>query len=460
MTSAASLPACPVCGSALADLRTRCPQCKTDPRLLAGPASIALEFYNEGLHLAKAGDRQAAIEKMRGALAAHDGLVDAYIVLGKLLAQGGAAADLEDAVTCWQRAQDFSATVEQARKLDQCIQTANGRLLDARTQEDAARRGRTNTLFFGAVVLALVCGASGYVLRTTPLFAPGGPFAPGSSWLSTPLGARTGGVPVDPIAAVNEALRRPDITVVRTGDRLALKGVVQTEAERGITMAAAAYAARLPDAAIDGSGLKIKKSFAKVAAKRVEHMLRLVINRLGPASVDPLRAATISVTGGSNGFPLVVAGTCANRGAGPEVARLVKEVYPSAAPVDTSGLIVTARSARQDHGTTLGNSIGPAVDRAEASPPRSHVAAATRRSVASPQGDQVYINLSTKTYTVQPGDTILAITQKYGRDARQWQQLWQTNKTALHRPNAISAGTILKLPPGWKSPKPSGDDNE
>ena len=463
MTATTPWQACPVCDSELVVGAAQCTKCKTDLRLFAPAAEIALDFYNEGLDFARGGDRQGAIEKMQAALAADPSLVDAYIVLGKLVAQAGSTKDLEQAILCWQRSRIQNPTDEQTIKLDHCTETAQTRLREAAQREDTKRRHTFLSIVAGGLGLAVAGGVLGYALR------PGYPLGGVISFLgpsaATQLAAQPappagGGTSVDPITAINEALQRPDITVARSGDRIVLQGRVRTDAEKKIVLAAAAYAAHSIQVSLDGSNLKVKPTYSPVAARQVERMLRVVIGGLGRNSSDPLHAATLSVSGGANKQPLMVIGTCTRRGAGAEIARLVKEVYPSANPVNASGLAVHVNFVPAIRRSLRVMPVVPLMPVKSPAAEETRVASNTRPVAAASPGDQVYINLSTKTYTVQPGDTIYAITHKYGRDRGQWQQLWQTNRDAIHNPNAIPAGTVLRLPPGWKPPKQALDENE
>ena len=453
---------CPVCDSELTAGAAQCPKCRTDLRLFSPASAIALEFYNEGLDLARLGDRHGGIDKMQGALAADPTLVDAYIVLGKLIAQAGTTADLEQALLCWQRARAARPTEEQSFKLDHCTDTAEWKLLETAQRLESKRRSTFLSVVAGGLGLAVVGGVLGYLIRPslgTVNFSSRSSLRSGFAARKTISTNRREVASPDPIAAVNEVLQRPDISVTRSSDLLVLMGNVQTQREKEIILAAATYAAHTAPAKVDGRGLTVKPTYTPVAATRIERMLKVVIGGLERSSSDPLYQATVSVVGGSNKDPLRVNGSCTSSQAGAEITRLVKEIYPSANPVDVSGLVVRAKEA------SVVRQLLPVVPRfaiKRAVVEKANMATAARAAAtpASPPEDQVYINLSTKTYTVQPGDTIYAIAQKYGRDKGQWQQLIRTNRGAIQRPNSIPAGTVLKLPEGWKSPKQTLDENE
>lgn len=456
---------CPVCDSELTARAAQCPNCKTDLRLFSPASDIALEFYNEGLDLARLGDRHGAIDKMHGALAADPTLVDAYIVLGKLIAQAGATADLEQALLCWQRARAARPTEEQSFKLDHCTNTAEWKLLETARRLELKRRSTFLSVVAGGLGLAVVGGVLGYIIRPllgTANSSSRSSLRSGSAARKATSTNRGEVASPDPIASVTEVLRRPDISVTRSSDLLVLMGSVQTQREKDIILAAAAYAAHTAPAKVDGRGLTVKPAYTPVAATRVARMLNVVIGGLERSSSDPLYKATVSVVGGSNKDPLRVNGSCTSSQAGAEITRLVKEIYPSANPVDVSGLVVRAKEASVVRQLFPVVPIVPrfAIKRAVVEKANVATAAGAAASPASPTEDQVYINLSTKTYTVQPGDTIYAIAQKYGRDKGQWQQLIRTNRGTIQRPNSIPAGTVLKLPEGWKSPKQALDENE
>jgi nucleoid-associated protein YgaU len=468
MTAATSRHTCPVCDTELTMGAAKCPNCHTDMRLFAPSFEMARDFYDAGLDLARIGDNQGAIDKMRGALATDPNLLDAYIVLGKLLAQSGQTSGLEQAIACWERARGLRPTGEQSRKLDHCIETADARLRTGKQQAVAKNRRAFGVLIAGALVFAAVCGVAGYFLRPSHVTSAAVAIHPEAGTDRTGSGtanAVMAGPPSDPVAAITEALHRPDITVTRVGDKFALQGTVQSEAEKDIMLAAANCAAHTPMNSIDGSKVLIKHAVMPVQAKRVEQMLHLFVFGLGHGSGDPLHDASLVVSEGMNKKPLRVTGTCASPKARVEVAKLVKEIYPSANPVDVSGLVVhpimvVRQVATKLHRVTAERRRAPkerllktpvvAMHRAV-----EHDGPGRKRA----PGDQVYIDLSKESYTVQPGDSIYGITRKYGRDVAQWRQLWQANRQAIRNPDSIPDGTVLKLPPGWIVPKKAGDDN-
>lgn len=439
MTDTPSRHACPVCDFELAPGVDKCPNCTTDLRLFTAPSDVALDFYNEGLDMARAGDRAGALEKMRGALAADPKLVDAYIVAGKLLAQTEKTADLEQAIAYWEKARGLRPTGEQNRKLDNCIERADGTLRRLDRQTKARRRNTFGGLIAGGVVFAAVCGVAGYSLHPTR--------ASETRIVQVPAKDHNTGKtqpPENPVEAVNKALNRPDIMVTQTGDKLSLAGKVASDSERQITIAAAALAAKMPEGRIDASELKVKPVFRSVGSRRVEHMLHLFIGGLNHNRTDPLYGARLVVTGGKDAEPLKVTGTCLSSKAGPEIISLVKEVYPSANPVDVTDLkVAPARLAgRQAAGT-----------------PRPAAKPKTSGPTTS-KGDHVYINLTKSSYTVQPGDSIYRITQKYRHGSADWKSLYEANRKVLKNPNSIPTGTVLKLPPGWhNSEKPDKTDS-
>jgi nucleoid-associated protein YgaU len=425
---------CPLCDSELSPGAASCPSCLTDLNFGGPSVAIARDFYNDGVDLARSGDRQGAISKMQGALASYPGLVDAYIVLGKLLAQSGETADLEEAITCWSRARTQRPTDEQRRKLDDCTDAAASRLREARRQASAHRRNARAAVAAGVAILAIASGAAGYLLRppaaSGTVSNAGGGTRPRPSLATPPR-------PPDRVAAVNEALHRSDVVALPAGDKIALVGGVQSDAEKAVTVTAAAYAAGVQPAGIDGSRLSVKLAPGPVGAARVEHMLHIYVNALGRGSRDPLHGAVFAVAGGAAKRPLKVVGTCLSPNAPQELVRLVKEVYPSANAVDVSGMAVRG-AARRPAG---------AVRRAR---PRFNP-----HAVAVRPGQHGRAESSTPgaRYTVRPGDTIFGIAQKAGGSTSTWKQLWRANQRKIPRPDRIPAGTVLSLPPGWKPPR-------
>lgn len=53
-----------------------------------------------------------------------------------------------------------------------------------------------------------------------------------------------------------------------------------------------------------------------------------------------------------------------------------------------------------------------------------------------------------QTYTVQSGDSLWAIAQKFYGDGNQWQRIYQANSSVVKNPNLIFPGQTLIIPPG------------
>jgi len=53
---------------------------------------------------------------------------------------------------------------------------------------------------------------------------------------------------------------------------------------------------------------------------------------------------------------------------------------------------------------------------------------------------------ATRTYTVQPGDTLSGIAQRFYGNRADWTWLWHVNESVVSNPNSIYAGEVLKLP--------------
>jgi soluble lytic murein transglycosylase-like protein len=49
-------------------------------------------------------------------------------------------------------------------------------------------------------------------------------------------------------------------------------------------------------------------------------------------------------------------------------------------------------------------------------------------------------------YTVQAGDTLTAIAAKTLGDAHRWREIFEANRDRIDNPNAVSVGTVLRLP--------------
>jgi hypothetical protein len=278
--------------------------------------------------------------------------------------------------------------------------------------------------------------------------------------------------------------------VGRNGKSFVLHGAVQTETEKRTVIALAALAAGVGTGQIDGLDLHVAPAFAPIAAKRVEHMLNKFVNHIS-TGWDPLRYARLSVSGGVAKSPLKVTGTVIDPRAPAEAAQLIKEVYPSANPVDVSGILLRKplyrpvrrwrRRADAAPVPVLKTEVAAASDSAAIARPagspklgaggsgnlhvkiglaNSHSPSAKLSTMRPPElggrgakpGAKDSPAVSVKTYTVQAGDTIYGITHKYGRDISNWHELWNANRRSIHKPGSIASGTKLTLPAGWKAP--------
>jgi nucleoid-associated protein YgaU len=428
-------------------------------RPFAPPTEIALEFYNQGLDLARAGDRDGAEDKMRGAVAANPDFVDAYIVLGKLVAQRGKTSDLVQAITIWNRARDASPTIEQSRRLELCVETATARIRDASHSEESARRSHNLRLVVAGCAIAAVCGVGGYLLRPVARTSGVAPVSV-SSQLSGIGSVKTDRAAKDRVAAIRQAINRTDITVGCNGETFVLHGKVQTDAEKRTVLASAAFAAGTQPGKIDGSDLQIAPANAPISAARVEHMLHKFVNRVS-TGWDPLRYAQVSVSGGVANKPLKVTGTIRDRRAATEIVQLIKDVYPSANAVDVSGLVVRPYIIRRPvRRWRRRANAGPGIERQTREVVKPPVTSGARPTSHPKTKVDANIELQIATYTVKRGDTIYGITHKYGRETSKWHDLWEANRRAIHRPGSIPSGTKLTLPAGWKAPKSAALESE
>jgi LysM repeat protein len=90
---------------------------------------------------------------------------------------------------------------------------------------------------------------------------------------------------------------------------------------------------------------------------------------------------------------------------------------------------VTARLAAAQHAHTA----KPAAVAARVGPGRSGVATLTARELA-------------RSYTVQPGDTLAGIAERYFGAASAWHSLYRANSTLISDPNLILPGQVLSVP--------------
>ena len=156
---------CPVCATELKPGVSPCPHCDADLRLLTPEGDIAVDFYNQGLDCVETGDRRGALEKMQAAIAADPAMVDAYIVVGKLLAQTGRASETEQAIEYWKEAKHFTPNAEQSQTIEACLNRAETLLARERQSEGDKKRNLIGASVLGAVALAAVCGVVGFLLH-------------------------------------------------------------------------------------------------------------------------------------------------------------------------------------------------------------------------------------------------------------------------------------------------------
>jgi nucleoid-associated protein YgaU len=51
-----------------------------------------------------------------------------------------------------------------------------------------------------------------------------------------------------------------------------------------------------------------------------------------------------------------------------------------------------------------------------------------------------------KTYTVEPGDNLRSIAERFYGDTDQWQRVYEANKDRLNNPDPLSPGQFLVIP--------------
>ena len=472
---------CPVCKTELKPGVSQCPHCDADLRLLAPEGDIAVDFYNQGLDCVETGDRRGALEKMQAAIAADPAMVDAYIVVGKLLAQTGKSSETEQAIEYWKEAKHFTPNVEQSQTIEACLNRAETLLARERQEEGSKKRKLIGAYVLGAVALAAACGVIGFLLNRPAL----------SNKKNTPFSATpTLSNKNDGVEAVKKAINRSDIKVQRFGDKMILTGVATSEAEKSLILQRAARATKLP---IDANEVKTASKIAvadkTVSAFEVETLLREKARNSD--AKDPLHDAEVKVEGGG-GKPLKITGYCYSDRAGMRAANLVRSVYPNADKADTSGLKLRARRAvaatvavvavtRKTHTGTAKRpktprTVKPAapdeLDVVEITAKRralvSRRVAEARRAKAAKQkaliaSKKLQSDLkrvekrrgrkkfaSSGTYKVRRGETILSIVRKFGKRDSEWKKLWLRNESVVIDPNSVPTGVTLSLPPGWR----------
>ena len=86
-------------------------------------------------------------------------------------------------------------------------------------------------------------------------------------------------------------------------------------------------------------------------------------------------------------------------------------------------------------------SPSPAASPPAAKPPGGLPSPAASPSPARPSGSE-------ETYTVEVGDTLGTIAQKFYGDQTQWRRIYEANRSAIgDNPDAIAVGTQIRIPP-------------
>lgn len=68
--------------------------------------------------------------------------------------------------------------------------------------------------------------------------------------------------------------------------------------------------------------------------------------------------------------------------------------------------------------------------------------------VPSPAASPSPTRAGEQTYTVESGDTLATIAQKFYGDSGQWRKIYEANRQALgDNPDAIKVGTQIRIPP-------------
>jgi LysM repeat protein len=73
-------------------------------------------------------------------------------------------------------------------------------------------------------------------------------------------------------------------------------------------------------------------------------------------------------------------------------------------------------------------------------------AAAAGTTVSEHAHTSTHHQATYRTYTVQPGDTLSGIAQRFYGDSADWTLIYDDNESVVHDPNDIYAGEVLKVP--------------
>jgi nucleoid-associated protein YgaU len=95
----------------------------------------------------------------------------------------------------------------------------------------------------------------------------------------------------------------------------------------------------------------------------------------------------------------------------------------------------------------LGGASAPAPPTATPPPTLGRVATIPRPALDTPGPAATGSPLPVVVHTVQPGETLGRIAQRYYGDASRWQRIYEANRAVIPDPNALTVGTRLTIPP-------------
>ena len=405
---------CPVCRAPFPTTSTTCNECQEDLSALVLVDSLPILRYNEALRLVQAGQVEAAIEQLLGALAIDPTLTDARVVLGKLHAQQGR---YDAAISAWKQVltdvPNEPRAVAGIARLEALRHTA---------MEQDATRARRQRLRFGSIVAAAVLGA----LLLGGGLAWTGRGAPPRAEVAVTVVTTVVTVMVTPTPGAVVAVTAPAIAPASAA--AAPAPAPTADAPRPPDLAAAVRRVLSDDPVLAGLQLDVEQRGSAVALAgrvpslelrvRAEEMARQVS---GVAAVD---GGGVQVTPGP-----IVQRVREALGADARTAALPLDVEAAGPDVRLRGA-VTGERLRQ-----LILQLARGVE-----------------GVRLIDSSELVVVRPTRFHQVRAGETLYALADRYYGDGSRWRLILEANREQVAEPGQVVTGMRLVIPDDLDQP--------
>jgi LysM repeat protein len=133
-----------------------------------------------------------------------------------------------------------------------------------------------------------------------------------------------------------------------------------------------------------------------------------------------------------------------------KVAEAAGKAAPAAAIV---GVLVAAPAANA--ATSAPAKATTVAEQVHTAAKVTHDSVASKRQVVH-KSKAAHVQRANRTYTVEPGDSLASIAQKFYGNYNDWTSIYHANQGQVHNPNAIYPGEHLTIPNGASSGHTSG----